>query len=194
MMYTAFKKALRLLMLFTIILGLAYPLAVTALANLFFPVQANGSLITENNRIIGSTLLGQSFVSDKYFQARPSAVNYNPLNAGGSNLGPSNDKLIIGIKTNTYTFTWKNYLPPGMSVPSEMVMASGSGLDPHISPKAAYAQVQRVAEARGMSSDKVMAIVNANVEEPLLGLFGTEKVNILKLNVALEKADTLAKN
>lgn len=186
-MYTAFKKALRLLMLFTIILGLAYPLAVTALANLFFPVQANGSLITENNRIIGSTLLGQSFVSDKYFQARPSAVNYNPLNAGGSNLGPSNDKLIIGIKTNTYTFTWKNYLPPGMSVPSEMVMASGSGLDPHISPQSAYMQVIRIAQARNLEPEKINELIFHYVEPPTIGIIGETQVNVLKLNIALDK-------
>lgn len=186
-MYTAFKKALRLLMLFTILLGLVYPLAVTVLANIFFPVQANGSLITENNRIIGSTLIGQNFVSDKYFQARPSAVNYATLDAGGSNLGPSNDNLIVKIKTNTYTFTWKNYLPPGMSVPSEMVMASGSGLDPHISPQAAYMQVIRISQVRNLAPEKINELIVSCIESPTIGIIGETKVNVLKLNIALDK-------
>ena len=143
-----------------------------------------------NGKIVGAANVGQTFTQDIYFWGRPSCAGdgYDASSSGGSNKGPSNEEYLAEVESRIDTFLVHHpYLKRG-EVPAEMVTASGSGLDPDISPKAAYVQVQRVATARGLSPEKVMALVNANTEGPLLGLFGPEKVNVLKLNVALEKA------
>ena len=153
------------------------------------PNKGNADVVELNGKIVGAANVGQTFTQDIYFWGRPSCAGdgYDASSSGGSNKGPSNEEYLAEVESRIDTFLVHHpYLKRG-EVPAEMVTASGSGLDPDISPKAAYVQVQRVAAARGLSPEKVMALVNANTEGPLLGLFGPEKVNVLKLNVALEK-------
>ena len=154
------------------------------------PNKGNADVVELNGKIVGAANVGQTFTQDIYFWGRPSCAGdgYDASSSGGSNKGPSNEEYLAEVESRIDTFLVHHpYLKRG-EVPAEMVTASGSGLDPDISPKAAYVQVQRIAAARGLSPEKVMALVNANSEGPLLGLFGPEKVNVLKLNVALEKA------
>jgi K+-transporting ATPase ATPase C chain len=180
--------ALKITVLLTIITGIAYPLLVTGLANVLFPHQATGSLIRVNGKVVGSELIGQKFTRPEYFHGRPSAAGdgYDGLSSGGSNFGPTNQKLADRVKSDVDKFCSENpsYTGP---VPPDAVTASGSGLDPDISPEAAEAQIARVATARGMAPEAVRAMVAANTEPRQFGLLGEPRVNVLKLNLALDR-------
>jgi K+-transporting ATPase ATPase C chain len=181
--------ALRINIFLTILLGVGYPLAVTGVSQLLFPHQANGSLVTRNGQAIGSELIGQNFTKPEYFQPRPSAAGndgYDPTASGGFNYGPTNQKLIDRVKASVDKFHKENpdYHGP---IPADLLTASGSGLDPEISPASAQAQTPRVAKARGVSADQLGQLVAQYTKSPDLGLLGEPRVNVLKLNLALDQ-------
>jgi K+-transporting ATPase ATPase C chain len=171
------------------VLGVVYPLAVTGIAQLAFPAQANGSLVTSGNgKVIGSSLIGQAFTDAKYFRGRPSASGYDPAASGGSNLGPTSKALGARVKAGVADAVKTD---PGLSVgsvPVDMVTASGSGLDPDITVANAYAQVARVAQARSLGESAVLAMVDAHITNRELGVLGEPRVNVLALNLALDAA------
>ena len=191
------RPAIVLLLGLTLITGLAYPLAMTVVAGTIFPKQAEGSLIETDGKVIGSALIGQEFKDDKYFHGRPSATSapdpadssktvsapYNAANSGGSNLGPTSKALNDRIKEDVEKLKAEN---PSQAVPVDLVTTSASGLDPHISPEAALFQLPRVAKARGLSEDRVRALVTQNTQGRLAGLLGEPHVNVLVLNLALD--------
>ncbi|MBB4395296.1 K(+)-transporting ATPase subunit C [Bradyrhizobium sp. ERR14] len=193
------RPAIVLLLVLTAITGLAYPLAMTAIAGALFPAQAQGSLIEKDGKVIGSALIGQEFRDDKYFHGRPSATvapdpndstktvpaPYNAANSGGANLGPTSKALADRLREDVDKLKAEN---PSATVPVDLVTTSASGLDPDISPEAAQFQVPRVAKARNMPEDQVKLIVTANTEGRLLGLIGEPRVNVLALNLSLDRA------
>jgi K+-transporting ATPase ATPase C chain len=173
----------------TVLLGLVYPLVVTGLAQVLFPDKANGQLISRNGTVIGSRLIGQTFSSPGYFHSRPSAAGtgYDPTSSGGTNLGPTNKKLMDAVKAAVDDARKES---PGTTVPIDLVTSSGSGLDPHISPPAALFQVPRVARERHLSEDQVRQMVEAHTEGRQFGFFGEPRVNVLELNLALDQTKT----
>jgi len=193
------RPAILVLLLLTLITGLAYPLAMTEIAGAIFPRQAQGSLIERDGKVIGSALIGQEFKDDKYFHGRPSATTapdpadstktvpapYNAANSGASNLGPTSKALSDRLKEDVDKLKAEN---PAASVPVDLVTTSGSGLDPDISPEGALFQVPRVAKVRGMPEDKVRQLVTENTSGRLIGIFGEPRVNVLALNLALDAA------
>lgn len=195
------RPALVVLVGLTLITGLAYPLAITGIAGAIFPGQAQGSLIEQDGKTIGSVLIGQEFKEDKYFHGRPSATTaadpadstktvsapYNAANSAGSNLGPTSKALNDRVKEDVEKLKAEN---PSMPIPVDLVTTTGSGLDPHISPEAALFQVPRVAKARKMPEDSVRKLVNERIEGRFAGLLGEPRVNVLALNMALDRAAT----
>lgn len=189
----ALLPAARMLLILTVLTGLIYPLAVTGAAQVVFPHQANGSLITSaDGTVVGSELIGQVVDDPRYFSGRPSVVNAMQadtptlLSSGASNLSLSDPRLRADYVSRAEAFRAANGLPADTPVPSEMVMASGSGLDPHISPEAARLQATRVAEARGLAVESVLALIVEHTEAPQLGILGETRVNVLRLNLALD--------
>jgi K+-transporting ATPase ATPase C chain len=185
---TAIRPALVLTLLFAALLGIAYPLALTGIGQMLFPSQANGSLIRDGGKVIGSELIGQEFASAGYFHGRPSAAGadgYDASASAGSNLGPASQALADRVRTDAAAFSETT---PGPNVPPDLVTTSASGLDPHISPEAAFSQVERVAKARGLTAARVNALVTAAVEKPEMGFLGEPRVNVLQLNRALDRA------
>ena len=171
--------------LFAALLGLGYPLAMTGIGQLLFPRQANGSLVTENRKVIGSTVVGQAFTSDRYFQTRPSAAGkgYDGLASSGSNLGPTSQVLHDRVKEQVAKM---QAAEPGKAIPADLVTTSGSGLDPDITPEAAAYQADRVARVRGLDPAAVRRLVDESVERPLLGVIGEPHVNVFELNRRLD--------
>ena len=197
-MLTHLRPALVMIVLFTALTGLAYPLAITGIAQVAIPARANGSLVTRDGNVVGSALVGQTFASDRYFHGRPSATRapdpqdvsktvdapYNAANSGGSNLGPTSQKLVERVKDAVAELGGG----PDKPVPADAVTTSASGLDPDISPAFAMWQAPRVAAARKLPEAKVRDLVTAQIDRPLLGLIGEPCVNVLKLNLALDAA------
>jgi K+-transporting ATPase ATPase C chain len=199
-MLSQIRPAIVLLALFTLLTGLAYPLAITAITQIAAPYQANGSLLSTGGPPVGSALIGQNFTADKYFHSRPSATQaqdpahpddptktidapYNAANSTGSNLGPTSQKLLDRVKADVATRRAAGATGP---IPADSVTTSASGLDPHISPENALAQVAAVAKARNLPEDKVRALVEANIAGRILGFIGEPRVNVLRLNMALD--------
>lgn len=198
-MLTHLRPALVLLAAMTVLTGLAYPLAITGISQMVFPGAANGSLVTQQGRVVGSALIGQNFAQPGYFHPRPSATTtadpadatktvpapYNAMASSGSNLGPTSKALAERVATDVAALSAEN---PGAAIPADLLTTSASGLDPHISPEAAMFQVPRIARARGMAEAPLRALVASQTEEPLVGLLGERRVNVLALNIALDAA------
>jgi K+-transporting ATPase ATPase C chain len=191
------RPAITFLIAFTLITGIAYPYLVTSIAQLAFPYQANGSLVTRNGAVIGSSVMGQSFTGDRYFRSRPSAtsgpdpsdpskttsVPYNAANSGGSNYGPTSKALLERVQGDVEKRKSEN---PNAQVPTDLVTASGSGLDPDISPESALFQAPRIAKARNLPEDRVRQLVIEHIQGRFLGILGEPRVNVLALNLALD--------
>ncbi len=188
-MWEQILPGLRIKLFMTLLLGVLYPLAVTGICQLAFPRQSNGSLIEQNGKLVGSDLIGQNFAKPEYFHPRPSAAGndgYDPTGSSGSNFGPTNQKLYDRVKASVAQFRKEN---PGYSgpIPADLLTASASGLDPHISPESANVQIIRIANARGVPVYNIATLVTRFTEKPAFGLLGEPHVNVLKLNLALDQ-------
>jgi potassium-transporting ATPase KdpC subunit len=184
------STAFRLFLFLTILTGIIYPLAVTGITQLAFPSNANGSLIVTNHRIVGSQLIGQQFESAAYFSSRPSAIDYQPIPSGGSNLGVTSSILKMQVETRRKQFLTLNRLDLKTIVPSEMLFASASGLDPHISPEAALLQVNRISDARHLKKtqkQKLFQLIEQHTEKPQFYCLGQNRLNVLLLNLSLDE-------
>jgi potassium-transporting ATPase KdpC subunit len=189
-MKTQINISLKFLLIMTILTGIIYPLFMTGIAELIFPFKANGSLIKKNGKIIGSELIGQKFDSSIYFWSRPSAIGYDPIPSGASNYGPTSDTLKKQVTARRLFFANSNSIRDINTIPKEMIFASASGLDPHISPQAALIQVDRIAKAREFDNAhklKIIDLVNKLIEKPQMKLFGENRINVLRLNLELNK-------
>ncbi len=181
--------ALKFLLVMTILTGIVYPLFMTGVAQLSFPSEANGSLVMKDGKIIGSELIGQKFDSSIYFWSRPSAIGYNPIPSGASNYGPTSDTLKKQVTARRVLFATKNSMTDITAIPKEMIFASGSGLDPHISPVAALLQLERVAKARNFNEaqkQKLQQLIKDKTEKPQFFLFGEPRINVFELNLAVD--------
>jgi potassium-transporting ATPase KdpC subunit len=188
-MKTQWIIALKFLLGMTILTGIIYPLIMTGIAQLVFPEKANGSLVIKEGKIVGSTLIGQKFDSAIYFWSRPSAIDYNPIPSSGSNLGPISNKLKKLTEERRKAFAVKNSIKDTLSVPKEMIFASASGLDPHISPEAALMQVERVVSTRNYNEaqkQKVLGLIKSIKKGPQFSLLGEPRINVFELNLALD--------
>lgn len=183
------KQAILVFVIFSVLCGLIYPLFMTAVSQFLFPWRSNGSIMILGNRVVGSEFIGQRFKSPKYFHGRPSATDpaYNASASSGSNCGPSNDKFFEDVMKRIEQVRNENGLPYNISIPADLVLASASGLDPHISVESAMLQVRRIAKERGVPEYKVKEMVNQVIEHRLLGIWGQPRVNVLKLNLAIDK-------
>jgi len=181
------KTAMLLFVGFTLLTGLVYPLLMTGIIQIALPEQASGSMIVVNGKIVGSELIGQNFTSPGYFHGRPSAVNYAGNGSGASNFGPTNKNLMEQVSQRISEVRTENNLSSNATVPSELVLASASGLDPHISMEGAMLQVPRVANARGIPESEVKVLVYQHIEPAQFGIMGQERVNVLNLNLALDE-------
>ncbi len=189
-MFQRISTAIRITLLMTVLTGLLYPALVTGIAKLAFPHQASGSLIVENGRVIGSSLIGQDFTKPEYFHPRPSAAGekgYDAAASSGSNLGPTNPKLLDRVKQSVVKFRAENPDFQG-PIPADALTTSASGLDPEISPASADAQAARVAKSRGVSVDEIRKLIATHTEDRTLGFLGEPRVNVLRLNLALDAA------
>lgn len=185
-------KSIRLTLVFCVFFTVSYVAILWIFGQIVTPNKGNASVITHNGKVVGAENVGQLFTDSRYFHGRPSCAGdgYDAGSSSGSNKGPTNPAYLQEVETRTVAFLKEHPYLKRSEIPAEMVTASGSGLDPHISPEAAYIQVKRVAQARGLSETEVRAIVDKYVEKPLAGLLGTAKINVLKLNVALDKSKT----
>ena len=179
--------AVRLLVVFTLLTGVLYPLLIAGIGAVVFPYQANGSLVTVEGQAVGSALVAQAFDDARYFQPRPSAIAYNPLPSGGTNLSPISAALAEQVAARRAALRESLGVADDAAIPLDLLFASGSGIDPHISPDAARAQVARVAQARGIDAQQVADLVERSVEPPQLGILGQPRVNVLLLNIALDQ-------
>lgn len=182
--------SLKLLVFMTLLLGIVYPMFIYLITQIIFPVKSNGSLVKANEKVIGSELFGQKFESKKYFQSRPSAVDYQPKPSGGSNLAPTSKTLKVRIDSLRQAYIVCNELPENTEVPSDAIFSSGSGIDPHICPQNAMLQINRIVKERCFDSikqHKLIDLIKKNTEEPQFGIFGEERINVLILNVELDK-------
>lgn len=177
--------AIKLTLLSLVLLAVIYPLTILGIAQ-FAPNNGKVQFVENNNKIVGAENVGQKFDQDRYFNSRPSAVNYNAAGSGGSNKGPSNPDYLKEVQARIDTFLVHNPTVAKANIPSELVTASGSGLDPHISPAGALVQVDRISKIRNISKEKITQLIEIQTGKPLLGLFGTSKINILRLNLALD--------
>lgn len=184
------SKSILALVLFTLLTGIIYPFVITLIGQIIFPTEANGSMIKKNNKIIGSKLIGQNFSDSVYFHSRPSSINYNPMPSGASNLGLSSALLKEQTNNRKNDFKKNNYLPDSTSIPSEIIFASASGVDPHISVEAAKLQVNRIIKSRKLDSNEVKTLnnlIDSQTEYPQFGVLGNKVVNVLVLNLKLDE-------
>jgi K+-transporting ATPase ATPase C chain len=179
--------AIRLFVVLSILTGVVYPLMITGIGKIFFHSQSEGSVISLNGKIIGSSLLAQKFISDRYFWQRPSAGDYATVPSGSSNLGPTSADLQKAVQDRENQLRTSLHLKSDDRIPEDLIFASASGLDPHISPGGALIQVERIAEARKIGADRVKALVEKMIEPPQFGIFGNPRVNVLLLNLALDQ-------
>jgi K+-transporting ATPase ATPase C chain len=193
------SQSVRQTIIWSLVAGVLYTVVMTVVAQVLFPAQANGSLVEKDGKIVGSALMAQQFTGTNYFWPRPSACSYGTGPSGisassGSNLGPTSGALQTNVQNNITAFLTGNNLPTNTPVPADMVYASGSGLDPEISPEAARLQIKRVAASRGLSEDKVTALVAQFTEQPQWGFLGQARVNVLRLNLALDQSGSGAQS
>lgn len=185
-MFKIIFRPLMVLLILSLLTGVAYPLLITGLGQILFSKQANGSIIVKDGKAVGSELIAQPFTQKRYFQSRPSAVDQVSANSSGSNFGPTSAKLIDSVKQRIATVCQLNPSVEQKNIPADLVLASASGLDPHLSPTSALLQVDRIAQERNISKESVIALINFNVEKQQLGFLGGWRVNVLKLNLALD--------